>query len=87
VSDEHFFHTILLNSPLRDRIVNDDLRYVDWSGHGGERPAILRSSDVGAIRASGQLFARKFDVTVDARVLGLLDEGIESPATAACVQG
>src|SRR5438093_10245571 len=30
VPDELFFHTIVLNSPLRDTVVNDDLRYTEW---------------------------------------------------------
>lgn len=73
ISDEHFFQTILLNSPLRDSIVNDDLRYIDWSGRDGERPAILGVQDIPALRTCGKLFARKFDSTTDSRILDLLD--------------
>jgi hypothetical protein len=29
--DEMFFQTILLNSPFRSKIVNDNRRYIDWS--------------------------------------------------------
>ena len=31
IPDELFFQTIVLNSPLRDTIVNDNLRFIDWS--------------------------------------------------------
>ena len=40
VPDESFFHTILLNSPLRDSVVNDELRHVDWTR--ATKPAIQR---------------------------------------------
>ena len=62
--DEIWLQTILLNSPFRDRIMNDCLRYVDWDT-GPEYPRILRGPDVQPALASGKLFARKFDETVD----------------------
>lgn len=77
VPDEIFFQTILLNSPLRDAIVNDDLRYLEWRHpevSGG--PAVLRRSDFENIMGSGKLFARKFDVTEDAEILDLIDAAI-----------
>ena len=33
--DEIFFQTILMNSPLRDTVVDDHLRYIDWSSDPG----------------------------------------------------
>jgi Core-2/I-Branching enzyme len=71
IPDEIFFHTILMNSPLRKTIVNDNLRYIDWSR--GRRPAILETRDFDALSASPKLFARKFDVHQDANVLDLID--------------
>jgi hypothetical protein len=71
IPDEIFFQTILLNSELRDTIVNDNLRYIDWTH--GRRPAILEVRDFEALRASPKLFARKFDVNQDETVLGLID--------------
>ncbi len=73
IPDEIFFQTLLLNSPLRDRVVNDDLRYTVWRDD-ARSPAVLGVGDVADIRASQALFARKFDTGVDARVLDLLDE-------------
>jgi hypothetical protein len=71
IPDEIFFHTILMNSPRRDTIVDDNLRYIDWTQ--GRRPAILETRDLDALRASPKLFARKFDVHRDENVLDLID--------------
>jgi hypothetical protein len=79
VPDESFFQTILINSRLADRIVNDDLRYIDWS-EGRASPRILTSDDLDSLLASGDLFARKFDARVDERVLDMLDASIEARA-------
>jgi hypothetical protein len=71
IPDEIFFQTILLNSPLRDSMLNEQLHYVDWSG-GGAHPATLRAADVQPALASGKLFARKFDPS-DTEALDLVD--------------
>jgi hypothetical protein len=74
VPDELFFQTIVINSPLRDTVVNDNLRYIDWSRE--PAPAVLRVDDFPTLVSSDKLFARKFDLTVDDRILDLLDEHI-----------
>lgn len=77
VPDEHFFHTILLNSPLKDTVVNDDLRYLEWRDTdvaGG--PAVLRKDDYTNIMDAPELFARKFDVTQDPELLDMIDAAI-----------
>lgn len=75
VPDETFFQTLLLSSPLADTVVNDDLRYIDWSG-GGNSPRILTGEDLDPLLESGDLFARKFDPRVDAAVLDGLDAAL-----------
>ena len=70
IPDETFFQTILANSPLRDQIRNEPLRYFALSG--GE-PLTLGMKDLPALLASDRLWARKFDTTVDERVLDELD--------------
>lgn len=75
VPDELFFQTIVMNSPLRQSVVNDNARYIVWSRR--PAPAILRRSDLEAMQRSGKLFARKFDPTVDAEVLDALDAWID----------
>jgi hypothetical protein len=81
IPDESFFQTILLNSELHDTIVNDTLRYIDWTR--GRRPAILESADFEALRASPKLFARKFDMTRHPEVLDLIDRHLLTPGALA----
>jgi hypothetical protein len=64
VPDESFYHTLLMNSPFRDTLVNDNRRYIDWVS-GPERPRVLRMSDLPLITASGAFFARKVNWDVD----------------------
>lgn len=75
VPDELFFQTIVMNSALREGVVDDDLRYTDWERM--PAPAILGASDFPKLIESGALFARKFDPAVDARILDLLDSHID----------
>jgi hypothetical protein len=72
IPDEIFMHTVLLNSPLRDTVVGNDVHYIDWS-HGGAHPKTLGTEDYDRILESGKLFARKFDVRYDTTILDLLD--------------
>lgn len=71
-SDEFVFQTILMNSPYREQLVNDNHRYIDWSG-GGPHPKLLRAEDFDDIKRSGMLFGRKFDLAKDARIFDLID--------------
>ncbi|WBA44168.1 beta-1,6-N-acetylglucosaminyltransferase [Hymenobacter canadensis] len=88
-SDEFLLHTILLNSPLRALIVNNNLRYIDWSG-GGASPRTFTLADLPALLATDRLWARKFDPRHDAAVLDALDErvlGVTPAAPAASAPG
>jgi hypothetical protein len=78
--DELFFQTIVMNSPLAETVVDDHLRYIDWSTD--PAPAILRASDFERLIQSGRIFARKFDVTADATVLDRLDAYLTTEAVA-----
>jgi len=80
-ADEVCFQTILLNSPFKDQIINDDLRYVDWSTEDCH-PKLLSRDDISRLIDSPKLFARKFDSQVDETVLDLIDEQIlKAPST------
>lgn len=70
--DELFFQTIMLSTALADSVENEFLHYMDWSD-GSAHPAILRAADLPKLTASGMLFARKFDASVDSEILDLLD--------------
>ena len=70
--DELFFQTVLLSSPLAGTVDSELLHYLDWSA-GSAHPATLTAADLPKLRASGKLFARKFDAAVDSEILDLLD--------------
>jgi len=75
VPDELFFQTIVMNSELRDSVENDNMRFIDWSRE--PAPTVLTRDDLPTVLSSQKLFARKFDATVDAEVLDLLDAHID----------
>jgi hypothetical protein len=75
IPDELFFQTLIMNSPLRETVVNDNLRYLDWSRE--PAPAVLGVGDLDRMLGSDKLFARKFDETVDRDVLDRLDDEID----------
>ena len=71
-SDEFVFQTILMNSPLKDKIINENYRYIDWS-MGGANPKILDEDDFKMIKDSNMLFARKFDLEKSKSLLKRID--------------
>ena len=74
-ASESFFHTILMNNPEL-KIRNDNMRYIRWSGPKVPHPDTLGARDYDHIISSKKHFARKFDINVDAEILGLLDQHI-----------
>jgi len=60
-SEEVYFQTILLNSHCAKNVVNDNLRYTDWTTGRGGYPAFLDETDFVEIKKSNKLFARKFN--------------------------
>lgn len=74
VPDEIFFQTILLNSRLKESLANDNLWYIDWSKPEPPYPAVLCREDLEQFFNTDKLFARKFDMTVDADVLDAIDK-------------
>lgn len=72
---EIFYQTILLNSQLKANLIDDDLFYIDFTSHKAH-PAILTMKDYDRLMSSNDLFARKFDSTIDGEVLDKIDEVI-----------
>ncbi|MCF2444147.1 beta-1,6-N-acetylglucosaminyltransferase [Dyadobacter sp. CY345] len=70
--DEIIFQTILYNSEFKDRLVNNNLRYIDWSA-GKASPEILTEADLPTLKASNALFARKFSMSKHPEIMDLLD--------------
>lgn len=76
IPDEMFFQTVLMSSDHAASVVDENLRYIDWSVHPG--PKILTIDDAPRLIASDKLFARKFDSSVDADILDRLDEHVDA---------
>lgn len=76
--DEIIFQTILYNSPFRSSLVNDNLRYIDWS-EGQASPKLLTEADLDPMLTSGKLFARKFDLARSPGVIEAIDRKIRLP--------
>ncbi|SFV33003.1 beta-1,6-N-acetylglucosaminyltransferase [Thermoflavifilum thermophilum] len=79
--DEIFFCTIAHHSPFAEKIVNDDLRYVDWStkitNPKAANPKILTREDFEKLKNSSKLWARKFDMNKDKEILNQIDQIIQ----------
>ncbi len=79
--DEIFIQTVLLNSPLRERVANESIHHIEWPG--GSHPATFRREDFPRLAASDKPFARKFDTEVDAEILDLIDKQLLGQASSA----
>lgn len=74
--DELFFQTILLNSgkpSILNGIVNDNKVFMIWKDSSAAHPEVLGADDFHRINGSAALFARKFDVNVDEKIISLID--------------
>lgn len=72
VADELFVQTVLLNSPLRAKCINDNLRFINWSNaqiQHSDSPLVLTLDNFAQIKSSPHFFARKFDITIDEQVV------------------
>lgn len=79
VADELFMQMIVANSTdqkLLQSIENSEKRFTIWEKKDSAHPKVLRKTDLEAIMASDDLFARKFDEKIDSEILDLIDEKI-----------
>ena len=77
-ADEFLITTIIMNSPFKDRVINDNLRHIDWS-FGGAHPKVFAKKDLSDLVNTNKYFARKFDITVDTEILDLIDDNNRMP--------
>jgi hypothetical protein len=83
IADEGFFQTLMMNTPGHGRVVNDDLRTIDWVPIGTTtdlKPRVFGTADALRLTLSPDLFARKFNANRDSRILDLLEAHIATPA-------
>jgi hypothetical protein len=72
---EMFFVTVMLNSPFKEQIVNDDKRLINWAeGNSIGNPGIYRVKHYDELIKSDKLFARKFNAKIDSKILDMLDQ-------------
>jgi len=85
--DEQFFQTIIMNSEFSNRVINNGLRYVDWSHvniskrgidwqNDPPHPRVLTVRDFAHLSRSPALFARKFDERTDHVILDMIDDNL-----------
>lgn len=67
VPEEFCFQTVAWNSPYRENIENNSLRYLDWKKGGG--PYTFREEDFDRLINSDCLWARKFNEKVDPAII------------------
>ncbi|MDM9382433.1 beta-1,6-N-acetylglucosaminyltransferase [Chlorogloeopsis sp. ULAP01] len=73
--DESFIQTILINSELFN-ICNDNKRYIDFTNSRQGHPRILTVNHYSHLISDEIHFARKFDMSVDSKILDMLDARI-----------
>lgn len=69
IPEEFVFQTVLVNSPFKENINQNNLRYADWSRRNGSLPAYLDLSDLNKIVNSECFFARKIDSKIAKELL------------------
>ena len=74
-ADELFIQTILVNSKFKQNVYKEEqdtfngdscMRYIDWDRG---NPYVFRTLDYNKLKSSQMLFARKFDINVDKRIV------------------
>jgi hypothetical protein len=78
-SDEILIQSILYNSPYQHKLVNNNLRYIDWS-EGKVSPKILTMADQKNLMTTDCFFGRKFDMNIDESILNCIDQAIYNEA-------
>lgn len=73
--EETFFHSVLVNSG-QFRLTTEYKRYIDWSVRNYTHPKTLVTEDAPALLASGAHWARKLDLSKDARLFDILDQRV-----------
>lgn len=66
-SDELYFQTICLNSPLSHKIKNENYRYMEWEEY--DHPKTLTVEDYSKIESSKKIFCRKIDLPESAELI------------------
>ncbi|MDO1450143.1 beta-1,6-N-acetylglucosaminyltransferase [Rhodocytophaga aerolata] len=87
-ADEMYLVTVAMNHPyFASKMVNTNMIFSIWTDNEGFQPVMLTSRHLDQIMNSRKLFARKFDIWVDAHVLNMIDEKVTtSPHLTASIE-
>ena len=77
-ADEMIFQTMLYDSPYKSSLINTNLKKLEWLD-GGTKLHIWKYSDINVLKGTPKLFARKFDETVDSKVLEEVEDFLSQP--------
>lgn len=77
VPDEIFFHTIIMNSIFKHKVVNDNLRYINIP-KGECHPIIYKENNFYELMNCNKLFARKFDLNLDSNIFAMIDKQLKN---------
>lgn len=72
-AEEMYQHTVLVNSPLKDKLIKDNLRFIVWPDTPTTGPRVLNEKDFEEITSRNPLFIRKINAS-SARLLGMVEE-------------
>lgn len=75
IPDELFFQTAIMNSRFSAYVKNNNYRFINWTD-GPNYPKIFTSQDYDQIMSSEKLFARKFDLSLDAEIIDRISREI-----------
>lgn len=74
-ADEIFLQTIAMNSPFKETIIDDYLRYIDWDRGS---PYTFTCEDIERLKESDKLWARKFSTEKDETVINTIYQYIQT---------
>lgn len=72
-ADEFIFINLLLHSPFKQQINGKGLHYMEWVKN-SSHARVLTINDLNVITSGSKLFARKFDIDLDSKILDELDK-------------
>lgn len=75
-TDEIFLQTFAMQSPYKNNVVNDYLRYIDWKRG---NPYTFTEADYDELCKSDKLFARKFDEENSGKVVDQIHDNLLFP--------
>lgn len=78
VPDEIMLQTIIMNSPFREKVVNDNLKYIDYSLKAENY--VLTQCHIDSIKRSHALFARKFISHRSEKLIEIIEKNIRNPS-------